>query len=166
MSKHKLCLIGLALCAPLALSGCDWFKDYSLTPPDGWEKQDGQGMVDVFYLSPADSSADDFRENIGVTIEKLPENMTIKAYWDQAQTHMDRMFTNLNLLEEEFITLNGKDAVRTVYTHDMGQMKLKQSQYIVVSGKKALVLTCSALQDTYDEYEPTFKKCARTFKVN
>lgn len=139
--------------------------DYTLTCPDSWEKKTDYMGTDVMFLSPLEGPGDEFQENVNVIVEKLPSGMGLEQYVKISLKNAKQILTDYAILENSTVQLNGLDAQRFLISHRMGNMKLHALVYVIVKGRKAYTVTCTALDNTYEQYEQQFDDICKTFKV-
>ena len=68
-------------------------------------------------------------------------------------------------IEEEFIDINSKPAVRLIIELEMAGSLVKEAVYIVRGDNKAWVITCATGQADFDTRYPTFEKMANSFEI-
>ena len=139
---------------------------FGIIPPAGWETQEGTGMPGVAFLSPPQGPGDMFRENVNVVVEKLPSAMTTEEYAKACSDMMAIGMTDFRSVSETAVEVNGRTAMRYVSTYRVGSNDIKAISYLTAKGKKGYVITCTALPNSFDEFEKTFEECCRTFMVD
>lgn len=158
----------------LGMSGCGkthepgrYYSDkgYSIRFPDGWEQQEGFMGTDVMALSPMEGAADQFRENVGVTVENLRSTMTLEEYAAAALQGMQKLCTDFEKLDEGDAVLEDGNAKWIAYSFRQGQVKVRAVVYLRVRGRRAFVLACTASPETFEQYRPQFETIARSWRL-
>ena len=152
---------GSAMAADKKYSG----NDYTVSFPSNWSIEKGSGVVEVYSLSPAESTSDRFRENINILSEKIPEQLGLKEYTDVSVKNAGKALTDFKILDRKTITISGKPAERMVYLHNYKGTVLKAAQAIVLSKGKAYLITLTCLPKTYSKYENAFNKALSSFRL-
>ncbi len=168
MSRKSVMVLAAVVAVVAVIGASAYFllrKDYTLTCPDSWEKKTDYMGTDVIYLSPLEDSNDEFRENVNVIVEKLPSNMGLNQYVDISLKNAGKMLTDYRNLENSAVQLNGLDAQRIVSIYRMGDMRICALSYVIVKGRKAYTITCTALDSTYEKYKQQFEDICGTMKV-
>jgi len=140
--------------------------NFGIVPPTGWATQKGSNIVVVTFMSPQEGAADAFRENINVVVEKLPRQMTTEEYAKECRRAMTAALVDLETVSDTAQDLNGQASRRYVSTYRTGAANIKSLVYVTAKGKRAYVITCSALPETFGDYEKTFDDCCGTFIVD
>ena len=132
---------------------------YALQVPFGWEQRTMGGTI--LWLSPQETPADQFRDNVNVTTEDLPGPMTVGQYAVAATQSMASMLQGFSVMEQGQTVLAGQPAYWMVYNHFMGQ-PLRVLVFFVVRGTRAYVFTCTATPQDFMRYRPIFTQIANT----
>jgi len=141
-------------------------KKFSLRLPRDWERKENLMGSAVVAIGPQGKSSEDFRENINVVVEDLPNAMTSKEYFDVSLKVLKRLFTDFQLEKSGSLKLNQKDAYWVVFTHRMGKVKAKVLQYMLVDGLKAYVITSSSAPQKFSKYQHLFEEVAKSFSLS
>lgn len=138
-------------------------KGFSITFPKNWETKEGIAGAVVASLSPRESDSDNFRENVNIVIEDLPKDLTSEEYYQAGIVNL-RKVPDFKEDQKGKITIDGKEAVWLIASHKSSNVSAKMIQYYVVKGKKAYVITGTALADSFGKYKPQFDQIAQSFK--
>jgi eukaryotic-like serine/threonine-protein kinase len=153
-------------------------RKFSLSFPKNWEVRENIMGATVVGLAPTSTSsgkAEEFRENINIVVETLPQTMTTKSYYDESLKLLKKLFTDFKIEKTGHGSfdrqvaqsqMDKSDPYWTVYTHRMGKLRAKVLQYMSVVGKTAFVITCSATPQTYEKFRPMFEASIKTFKAS
>ncbi|MGH2573575.1 MAG: hypothetical protein ACRDGU_08890 [Actinomycetota bacterium] len=95
---------------------------FKIAFPNTWDKQEGEGLalgsfrVAVMFLAPLEEPSDDFRENVNVGVQMLPdESMTLDDYTELSVDQAPLLITGFELLEQSSATLSGQPAHQMHY---------------------------------------------------
>lgn len=136
---------------------------FTIMYPGNWERRMvGTTMV---ALSPQESPADTFRENVNVVFETLPAPMTPQQYALLSRQTMQRQLNNFVMIEQGGAGVAGQPAHYMVYQHFMGQ-NLTVLAYFLVRGNRGYVITCSASPQTFARFRPFFVQIANTLSFH
>jgi hypothetical protein len=169
MSNRSIAFIVLVL----ILSGCSSKEadryynkkdDFSVKFPKEWENREGFMGTDVISLSPKENAADQFRENVNVVVEPLPEGMDLNGYFNANIPKLSSVVRDFQQNETGSAIINNNRAEWLIYTGSIGTITLKAKQYYLVNDKKGYVITCSATPATYDAYNSIFDTVVNSFQ--
>ena len=176
------CVLLGSVFAPVAMAAEPVFtspKGFTITPPDGWvvaskdaasvasdvfkkkfPKFDGANLdrMAVMILNPSDIGG----TNVNVVVS--PGRMPIDDSGAEAKV--------ANILREQYtkmgVSVGRATATRKTFgTHpailadvesNIGGVKTRQWQAMMISGKQTLIVTCTSPQSTFDQYVPVFTK--------
>jgi serine/threonine-protein kinase len=106
----------------------------------------------VMFLSQQEDPFDQFRENVNLFIEHLPQPMTVEQVAAaNRETMLQQMPINF-VQEATKDTLGSLPAYRVAYTGPLGQLAGKWLQYYAVKGNKAYTLTYTAEAPKYQKF--------------
>jgi len=115
------------------------------------------GLNDVFVTVKEDKS---FK---GKTINDVANSDFRGALLEQYQT----LFTNLEVVKDEFTTFNGHSAYYFCYKCDLfGDYRLYSHQYFLVSQSRLYCVTATSTVDEYPKAECTFNAILSSFTLN
>jgi hypothetical protein len=135
---------------------------FSIVVPSHWEQRplEGGGFI---ALSPQESGADLFRENVNVVFESLPVALTAQQYAALSFQNMGASLANFRIVEQGQGPLGAQTAYWAVYTHTMNQ-PLMVLAFFVVSGGRGYVVTCTGTPVEFARWRPVFAQVANTFR--
>jgi len=139
-------------------------KGFSITFPADWERKEGQMGTIVLALSPQEGPADQFRENVNVTIEDLPKTLSSDEYVEACLGTLRKVLTDLQEHENSAMNVADAPAKRLIFSHRMDAVKVKAMQCVLVKGTRGYVITCSAAPDQFDTYRPKFDEIVQSFR--
>ncbi len=135
--------------------------------PNGWEKREDAGAAGfmVIFLSQQEDPFDQFRENVNLFIERLPQPMTVEQV---AAANRETMLQQMpiNFVEEATKDiLGGLPAYRVSYTGPLGQLAGKWLQYYAVKGDKAYTLTYTAEAGKYQKFSGVVQQIIASLEI-
>jgi len=132
--------------------------------PEDWEMKEGLMGTAVISLSPQENSGDQFRENLNVSYEDLPGDMSAEEYFKLSEPAMTKMLTAFQQYENGRVSINEADAKWIIYGHSMGNLNLKVLTYFLVNNGRGYVITCSSTPEQFSNFKKKFQKIADTFQ--
>ena len=138
--------------------------DFSIKFPKEWENKEGFMGTDVISLSPRENAADQFRENVNVVVEKIPDGMSLNDYFDTNLPKLSKVIRDFQQVETGNTIINDNVAEWLIYTGSIGTINLKSKQYYIVHDNKGYVITCSATPGTYDNFKNVFDEIVQSFQ--
>jgi len=140
---------------------------YSISAPDGWVKKDTtiSGARLTTITSPLENAGDDFMENVNVATEPA-QGYDYKGYAIANRNSMKSQMSDMNFLSEEELKIGDMPAMAIVYAFKYGNYNLKNTAYFVVKNDVGYVITCTAVNTKFQKYQPQFKTCVNSFRVN
>jgi eukaryotic-like serine/threonine-protein kinase len=155
--------------------------NYSIRYPANWDleqKEDKTPGVALLYpftiLSPIESSADKFRENVNLVIEQLAgrtidgvdgQNIDLDKYAKLSTNQLKLEMSNFQLIETKTIETSRHKYYKTIFTWDYEAFKLKVEQYYWITNGKAYVLTFTSERDKFSKFSKTGEKILNTFTL-
>jgi len=149
----------------------DWklFADsnYSINYPENWElKTYGPIGIRFALLSPLSSKQDQFKENINLIIQDLPGSpIKLDKYVEITEHQIKTLVTDGVLKESKRVEAEPIDYHKIVYTGRQGIYKLKFEQYFWLLEDKAYILSFTAEESQYDQYQLTGERMLNSFKL-
>lgn len=161
-----LCLLALAACSQGLPDGYTDYEDkgngFAIGYPSDWEVLRGMGTI-VSFAAPGESSQG--RPNFGVTMERLNQHITPTEYLEQAKGIMAQAMPGFAFLEQSAETINGRDAVRFMYSIEIEGQKLTLVGFAVIDELMAYVVTGGCKDEQYAEFEHVFDAAGRTLRM-
>jgi len=142
-------------------------EEYEIQYPAAWDlDQTGQRGTSFVLFAPLDSTADAFRENIGLMIQDLTNyDLNLDQYTELSEEQVRTIFPNSRILESKRIQYPAGDYHRLMYLGDSDVFHLKFVQHFWVNDNHAYVLTFVAEQASFDSYQETGEQIMNTFKL-
>jgi len=139
--------------------------NYTIDYPDSW-KLDISGQYNTEFLIFSSSNiTDNFRENVNLTIENLPRNITLSQYAEAAKKQVATVL-KVKTISSNIIQRNGNEIFEIVWQGYVNNNDLKFKQQCHIKNGKAYIITFTAKQTTYDNYIDTAAKILNSFTLN
>lgn len=143
-------------------------NEYSINYPKDWDlDQSGIMGTSFIMLSQPASTEDQFKENVNLLIQDLTGyNLDLKQYIEISLDQIATLITNARILENKELTKGNTPYQKIVYTGQQGAFDLKFEAYCWVIKNKAYVLTFTAEQSEFENYQATGESILNSFKIN
>lgn len=140
--------------------------NFSIQYPNDWElDQSGQMGITFSIHSTLSSEQDQYRENVNLIIHDLRgSTIYLNKFVKMTEDKLPTLLTNFSLIESKRVKEKG-EFHKIIFTGDQGNNKLKFVQYLWVKGIRAYVLTFTAEQTQFDNYQLTGEKILNSFKI-
>jgi hypothetical protein len=162
-----LLLLGMAPMTGLAQKNMykNPVKDFSIDFPEGWVYKDNVQGVDVIGLSPRKEFKDGYQDNICVTIEELSHKVSLNDYTAMSILNLNKSLKEFKQLKTGKININGNETDWIIYTFHGGNMNIKVMLFLMVTETKAFVISCSAEEKDFDQYQKEFEQSSKSFRI-
>lgn len=150
------------------------FKQYQNTThqfqikyPSTWNfRESYMGSIVVFF-APPDSSDDQVAENINIVTEDLSRfpGMTIEQYVEHGKITLSKIATDFILISNQPITIANIKARVLTFTATQGIYKLQFRQTSLIVNNMAYVITFTAEEDKFSQYESIAKSITNSFTI-
>jgi hypothetical protein len=144
-------------------------EGFSVMIPAKWEIQ--EDVVYQVYKIPViairpQAKNNAFRENLNVTIDKIPPGTETQEYLDANLEQMGKGLGEFKAIEKGDLKKGFTDAKYLVYSHreKADDVVMKVVVFIYVLGDKGYCLTCTASVDSYKNYQDLFFEIGKSFK--
>jgi len=161
--KRRLLVLAIFMAIFLVLTGCNDESsspadanpaepaatvNISIVPPEGWEPVEGS-VLQVQYLKGTAS------------FMVKDENFTgdaLDAVVEEAKEIFTGSFDNVEYLgEPEYITVDGKDGVKLLFTCEISSMKMKYEYVYLFVGDDVYAITFGDLADNFDKLSADYE---------
>lgn len=139
-------------------------KGYSIKIPDSWDIKKAYLGTDIVAVSPPDGPLDDFHENFNVMVQPLNESLTVDQFYQKSIPGFKSVTQEFREHTHGYIELDGEKARWDIISHKMGPLTIKVLAYITIRNTSGYVITFSASEAKFSEYEEMFKNIADTFR--
>jgi hypothetical protein len=171
--SHALTLVFLVLSSLSEAQNAENWKTYNdslctLSYPENWVVNNSlQPLAKLFLFSDLKDEKDNFRENVNLMIQKLPDpSVDLNKFVQVTETEVRDILPNsVMFINERRRNANG-EFQHMVYSSDQGEYKLQFDQYYWVKNGKVIVLTFTCEQSEYDNYQLTVRRILDSFAFN
>ena len=141
-------------------------QGFRIDYPEVWtqESRDGIFARGAVFSSPLEDASDKFQEQISVSVEDLPSNMSLAEYTDESLAQIEKL-SDPNVAPPQTVNLGDKTARRVIYNGLEDGNWVRRMQTWSVVGDRAYVITYTALPENYDSYLPTVEKMIESFEI-
>lgn len=181
-TKKKL-LIGLAATAAVVLLAAliwliifnsqfrvyaDRVDRFSIRYPSAWQMvPHPQAGASVVFVSPKETALDTFRENVNISIQDLPmEISSIKGLTDTILLQMTKVFPNIKVAQSLPVEFGGHKGNRVLFVADQPEKVRILTVWTVKGASKAYILTYMATGKAYPTYLPLVEEMIKSFRLN
>lgn len=140
--------------------------NYSIQYPANWDLDQSGHMGTTFLInSKLISEQGQYIENVNLIIHDLRgSTIYLNKFVKMTESKLPTILTNFTLIESKRVNDKG-EFHKIIFTGDQGNTKLKFEQYLWVKGIRAYVLTFTADQTQFDNYQQTGEKILNSFKI-
>lgn len=133
------------------------FGDVVLSLPQDWR--------DRSVLTFHDRDVEGFSHNMTVTRDAFTAR-SLDAYCDEQLGYLGAVLPHFTFLAREPVRLQGRDGIRldVAWTDHTGR-RLRQTMWMVVADVRVVVLTTTALERTYAQFEDLYRSVAESLRV-
>ncbi|OGC47558.1 hypothetical protein A2886_02090 [candidate division WWE3 bacterium RIFCSPHIGHO2_01_FULL_42_13] len=132
----------------------------SLIYPGNWSfKNQPTAQYVVAFYSPQESSADDYREFVGIKIIDISSqpDLTVQAVadlWESQTAEESAGEDNFQVAGREAATVSGEEARDIIFTADLDGDQIKGFARVVLKNGNAYIFEYFAKAKAYDKYLP------------
>lgn len=135
---------------------------FSFVPPPGWEVRPFPGLKFRAAVGPP---AAGFAPNINIIDDVNP--LPLDDYVQANLNGLRQMTQNFRLVRQEaFKTAEGLEGGRLIGENDQQGRRLRQTSYFFARGGTKYVVTCSALAEGGEQFDPVFEATMKTFRFD
>lgn len=139
-------------------------KGYSITFPNQWHWQRDFMGLDVFSPAPIKDEQSGSLGNISVVSGKL-DNVDLETFYNTNVDNLKKALRDVKIIETGKAFVDGTEARKIVYSHSMGDMKLRVLQYFVLKNGTGYIITCTSSEEEFPKYADSFEASVRSFKL-
>jgi eukaryotic-like serine/threonine-protein kinase len=143
----------------------DVAEGFTIAYPKHWEKREGALGSSVLILSPTEEPSDDFRENVNVLVQTVPEETSLGEYTRLSLDEAPKVIMGFDLLDDGPAMLSGAPAHQVHYRGEQGAFRLEWKQVYALKNGKAFILTYTAERDQYEAGLPTAEAMFASFRL-
>lgn len=138
--------------------------DYSIQIPDHWELMKDQMGTDVIAVAPLIDPKDLFRENLNIISAKFDVPITKEDFYSLNLKSLNNLLTDFDLEKTQDLKFGGVDARKITFTHRLGVVNVRVTQYLILAGQKAIIISFTSDMLEYPKIKDQFDQVASTFK--
>jgi PsbP len=191
MHLNKICSVALSSCllwgqiipgkaigSPIITSNWKTLtqNNYSLRYPKDWDLQQNESIGSdvsgntVTYLfailSPIESPADKFRENVNLVVEDFNgKKVDPDEYHALSRSQIESQMKNCKIIESRNVKKGSQKYHKIIWTWDHETFNLKVEQYVWISAGKAYILTFSSEQNKFAQFQEVGENILNTFTL-
>jgi hypothetical protein len=151
---------------PTSLAGYLTYTDeangFSISYPEDWDIVQDWMSTHVSFRDSVLYGI--FASTIDVVSEDLPYSMSIQAFHDAAKLNF-QYSEGYTLVSEEELIIDGKAAIKHVYTMSILGLTGQQMEVYLMEDKTVWILNFNTLPAFWSQYEDTFNTVARSFRL-
>ncbi|HAX77392.1 MAG TPA: serine/threonine protein kinase [Cyanobacteria bacterium UBA11372] len=119
------------------------------------------------FVSPKESDADKFQEDVTISVEDLSNKPTnLEEFTDFSISQIKQLNPNVNIMAQGETNLgNNIPAYQVIYTVKDGQLNLKKMQTWLLKNNQAYTITYTAEADKYALFENRVKSMLNTLEI-
>jgi hypothetical protein len=165
LCKTKLCSSGSCITNEIKNCYANDRYNFSVIYPDDWQVEgDAFGTTVAFSTPVGDNlTADCNVIGIGAAKDNLTDQDFIE-YENKTDAFYGRIFTNYSFVSGGKRTVNGVQGYEMVWTYSMEAYNFKTQQVTLFKNRTAHKISCTAVQDLFDNYKPKFDSIITSFK--
>lgn len=129
-----------------------------------WNIMENFHDVPVFCLSPRKNDQDFYQENITLVSENI-NNYNINEYYNSNIKGLQSFLNDFKIIHKgDWNNENGAHFKKLIYTTNSQGYTFKVLVFFTILKDKGYVVNCTALLNTFDEYEDDFNIFIESFK--
>jgi eukaryotic-like serine/threonine-protein kinase len=134
--------------------------------PQNWSKENREDFwaTGVVFSSPLENDTDQFKEQVSVLVENLPQNLALAEYTQQSLAEIKQL-SDPTIGNPQNITLGSNQGRQIIYQGEENGHTVQRMQTWSVDGNRAYVITYTAMPKSYDDYLPTVEKMIQSFET-
>lgn len=132
--------------------------------PPNWEIMEDTNMSMIHVISPTNET-DNFQEMVNIVIGGT-RGKDLDAFFDGNLYMIQNMFAELNQTEEQsYQTINEVKFKKVRYNYLIEGLPLTAQLYVTIQNNTSYIINCSALQNTFDEYQEEFTSIMNSLAI-
>ena len=175
MKTKAYFLPGFVVMLALLLGACDDDDEGNMTPetgeiavnmifPTDWDRAENfTEQVALVGYSPLEGPNDPFQENVNIVTERA-DGFALDTYYE-ATLEALTFLNDYRLLSSKDTVVNSYEAKKIIFTASSNAGQFQFMDFIFYQQDHGIVITCTARQDTFADYEAEFLQIVGTFEV-
>ena len=141
-------------------------NEFEVQYPGDWTLNANSQYNAAFELYAPSTANDGFAENINLIRQSLQgQSLPLQDYASLSLGQIEKAVANSNVLASGIYNNAGTDYFEIVYTGGLGNMQLKWKQHFFVQDTTAWVLTYSAQQNSFDQFNTQATAIMGSFRL-
>ncbi len=141
-------------------------EEFELSFPSEWvDATESNRNVTFVVVAPPDDKADAFTENVSVVIQPLPDTVNVQNFLKLTEQQMLNYFPNHTMINKKVTKKNGKDCILLEYQIEQNNQLKRFIQEAYIYNGKAYIVTFTAEQIIFREYQETAHRILDSFKI-
>lgn len=137
----------------------------SLNFPNKWEIMHDTNLSMIHVLSPTDPK-DNFQEMVNIVVGGT-NGKDLDTFFEGNLAMISGMFEELEQTEEpSYQTINAVQFKKVRYNYLFEGLPLTAQLYVTIQGENSYIINCSALQNTFDDYQEEFVSIVHSIVLN
>jgi hypothetical protein len=142
------------------------FENIRFSMPATYEFTDKiPGGAKFGILSPTESPADTFRENINFLVQNIGQDIDISDGLEPMKEQLSKFISEFQLIDGKVVDVPLGKCLRMEYTGIQGQYKLHWIQYITVKNKNMYIVSCTSEKHVFAKFASTFESVLKSFVI-
>ncbi len=134
--------------------------------PQDWTKQEGLLGTVVSFLSPTKREPYIAQENVSIRVDDLStQPMTLNEFTQLAISQLQQVITDYHIIDSGETALADRPAYEVVFTGKQGQYTLKWRLAWAVENNKAYIITYTATESNYANYQEIVDQMIDSFEI-
>jgi hypothetical protein len=143
-------------------------RTYRLDEPEGWTRVERPQLkgIDLILGSPREGPRDPFVENVNMVLENVPPGMSVDEYFSRSRKNLEKKFALRGPITSSEREIPAGTLHVTHFRHRYQSYDLVVDSCVFIAGRACYIMTCTALEQTYERYRPTFEKTVASFRLD
>ena len=146
----------------------DAFAGFTMEVPMNWEILDNSAAI-FLAAAPKGATFQRFRPNLNVIFDLLQEPATLEELFNANVRHAQKVLGNFQVHAIDEVSLDGIPAQRMLYSCRLrlrnSSFDVKNTVYCLLYENRFYIITCSTLDEQFDEYERLLRLMAQSFRI-
>ena len=145
----------------------DSVNRFSIRYPGAWDIfPNPETGAAVAFVSKKENALDTFRENVNISIQELPETVSLKALTDTIVLQMTKVFPNVAVAQSLPIDFGNRKGQQILFAVDKPDRLRILTVWTIKGGSKAYILTYMSTAKNYPVYLPFVAVMVKSFDLN
>jgi hypothetical protein len=161
------CLCNSSYNLPLSKQGFLTYTNseygFKIDYPADWSVRENIMGAVVVFLSPRESTSDNFLENVNIIVQD--NSMTLEEYTNISLAQLPQYVSDLEIISSERTTLGGNPAYKVVFTGVYNNSnRLEWMQVWTMKDNKVYLITYTAQPQSFSKYLPQVQHMFDSFE--